>query len=61
MRFITIAFIALLSFQANAEWQLDNQQSELSFVAIKDAHVADNHYFTDLKGSVNKDGTAANH
>jgi len=58
MRFINIALIALLSFQANAEWQLDNQQSELSFVAIKDAHVADNHYFTDLKGFVNKDGTA---
>lgn len=41
-----------------ADWYLNPRLSQLSFVATKDAHVADNHYFTDIKGFVDKHGNA---
>jgi len=51
-------FVFLLSQPSLAEWRLNPQKSQLSFVATKDAHVADNHYFTDIKGRVKNDGFA---
>jgi len=45
-----------LSATSHSDWQLDKAQSELSFVAIKDAHVADNHYFTDIDAHIDNQG-----
>jgi len=51
-------FVLLLSNLSHADWRLNPQKSQLSFVATKDAHVADNHYFTDIQGLVKNDGVA---
>ena len=55
--FITIVLVSISTI-ASADWQLLGQESELSFIATKNARVADNHYFTDLSGSVDDDGNA---
>ena len=55
------AFIILLLIGtsiSSAGWVLLPQKSELSFVATKDARVADNHYFLELSGFVKDDGHA---
>jgi polyisoprenoid-binding protein YceI len=39
-----------------SDWQLDKSQSELSFIAIKDARVADNHYFTRFDAYIDNNG-----
>ena len=46
------------SLSANADWQLVNKDSQLSFVSIKAAHIAERHTFTALSGNVKEDGTA---
>jgi polyisoprenoid-binding protein YceI len=46
------------SLSANADWQLVNKDSQLSFVSIKAAHIAERHMFTALSGNVKEDGTA---
>ena len=43
---------------AQADWQLDNDQSNLSFVTIKATHIAEVHRFTQLRGSLNAAGEA---
>jgi len=58
MRLLPSLLMAFSCLQANADWQLLNSQSELSFVATKDARVADNHYFRTLNGFVKDDGYA---
>lgn len=46
------------SLSANADWQLVNKDSQLNFVSIKAAHIAERHTFTALSGNVKEDGTA---
>lgn len=46
------------SLSANADWRLVNTDSQLSFVSIKAAHIAERHTFTTLRGDVKEDGTA---
>lgn len=59
MRLILLLLPLLAVYStAHADWQLNNARSELSFVATKDARVADNHYFTRLSGSVSSSGEA---
>lgn len=58
MRFMLIIFCALLSSHALSEWRLNPLQSQFSFIATKDAHVADNHYFTDFSGHIKDNGEA---
>ncbi|WP_419811469.1 YceI family protein [Bacterioplanoides sp.] len=50
--------LLILCSATHADWQLNNARSELSFVATKDARVADNHYFSRLSGSVTDTGEA---
>lgn len=46
----------LVSGVANADWQVDNDQSKVSFVSIKSNSIAEVHYFKDVSGSLTEDG-----
>ena len=46
----------MASLSANADWQLVNKDSRLSFVSIKAAHIAERHTFTALSGTVRENG-----
>ncbi len=58
MRFLSAIILMFATSSSLAGWTLDPSRSELSFVATKDAHVADNHYFLDFSASVNDKGKA---
>lgn len=47
-----------LSSLSYSDWQLDKSQSELSFIATKNANVANNHYFTDFDAYIDDAGQA---
>lgn len=46
----------LISANSHSDWQLNKALSELSFIATKDARVADNHYFTDIDANISDNG-----
>lgn len=58
MRMLLTTLLVLASHNTLADWTLDPARSELSFVATKNAHVADNHYFHDLRGFITDKGKA---
>lgn len=49
---------SLLSWSAQADWQLDNGQSSLSFVSIKNGSILETHTFKTLSGRVDASGLA---
>ncbi len=59
LRTIAIAVLLPLAFTAQAQWQLDNELSTLSFVTIKADHVGEVHTFDRLSGSIANEGAAA--
>jgi polyisoprenoid-binding protein YceI len=60
-KMLAIAGLSLSSLAisnvAQADWQLVNDKSQLSFVSIKKNTVAEAHYFTKLKGTLSDEGT----
>jgi polyisoprenoid-binding protein YceI len=42
----------------SANWELVGESSQLNFVSVKATHVAEQHRFNDITGTVNSDGTA---
>lgn len=58
MRLLIMLCLTLLSQLSVADWILNNNRSEISFVATKDANVADNHYFTRFNGVIRDSGEA---
>lgn len=56
MRTIPLLAALLASFSSYATWQLDNQQSALRFVTVKNSVVAETHSFKTLSGSWSDDG-----
>lgn len=56
---LATATFCLLSFSALADWKLDNQQSSLSFVSVKNGAVVERHTFKELAGTVNGAGQAS--
>lgn len=50
-----LIILALLSFNAQAAWVLNNAQSSVNFVSIKKSTVAEVHHFTSLKGALTGD------
>lgn len=56
MRLLSLLTCCLLAPVAQADWQLDNDYSALSFVSVKKAQIAEVHYFKQLSGSVSDDG-----
>ncbi len=47
-----------LSLPLQAEWVLNNKQSHLSFISIKQGHLAETHGFTALSGHIDDNGQA---
>jgi len=56
MRTLLILIVSLLTFPALSAWQLDNDNSTLSFVSIKKNSVAEAHTFTMLVGAIDDQG-----
>jgi len=56
MNRIVILMAAAIALPAQADWMLDGEQSELSFVSTKAINVAEVHRFGDLSGSISADG-----
>lgn len=52
MRFLVILLSVLMSLPTLAAWQLNNSESQLSFISIKKANVAEVHRFTRLSGNI---------
>ena len=55
---IAVALLVALAGVAHADWTLDPEASSVSFVSVKNAAVAEAHYFTNLSGDVSKSGEA---
>ena len=45
-----LAFCSLLTMPVHADWQLIGEASELSFVSVKAAHLAEQHHFKNRHG-----------
>jgi polyisoprenoid-binding protein YceI len=57
---MTALLISSLGFPTNAQsqWQLLNEASQLNFISTKAVHIAESHTFTKLQGSVSDTGQA---
>lgn len=51
-KLLFLCFLTLLSFNVQAAWQLNNQQSLINFVSIKKSNVAEVHHFKSLSGTL---------
>lgn len=56
----SILFLGLLLSMSplQADWVLDNAHSHLSFITIKNSHIAENNHFKQLSGSLDASGKA---
>jgi polyisoprenoid-binding protein YceI len=50
------AFASVISMSAQADWQLDNSQSSLSFISVKKVNAAEVFQITKLQGSLSDTG-----
>lgn len=53
---LAIALGSMLSLTAQADWQLDNAQSSLNFISIKNVDIAEVFHITQLQGNLNDAG-----
>lgn len=53
-----VTLLMLLALPAYSAWQLDSNQSYLTFVSIKKGTVAESHRFTQFTGLIKNSGTA---
>jgi polyisoprenoid-binding protein YceI len=51
---LSLALSLILSLPALASWQLDNEQSKLSYTSIKNEQVAEVNYFKQLSGTISE-------
>ncbi|MCY3565550.1 MAG: YceI family protein [Gammaproteobacteria bacterium] len=58
LRLIACSVLLPAAFSAQAQWQLDNDASTLSFVTIKADHVGEVHTFDLLTGMIDDEGNA---
>lgn len=56
LKTVILAFALLLALPAQAAWQLENKDSNLSFVSTKKSSVSEVHYFKSLSGNINDAG-----
>lgn len=54
----TVFLLLIVAANAQAQWQLEPDESSLSFISIKAGSVAETHRFTELSGEVGKEGNA---
>lgn len=53
---LAITMWALCASTAQAQWQLNTEQSQLNFISIKNARVGESHYFRQLSGFITPEG-----
>jgi len=53
---IALALLFLGTATASADWKLENEQSQLSFISIKKGDIAEVHHFNQLEGTVDDKG-----
>jgi len=58
LRLVLLSVAALLASAAHADWALDNDNSAISFVSVKNGAVAEAQTFTHLQGTVTTAGQA---
>jgi polyisoprenoid-binding protein YceI len=51
---ISLLLVTTVSLPALAAWKLDNSNSQLSFISVKKATIAENHSFAKLAGNINE-------
>ncbi|MBA6392259.1 YceI family protein [Colwellia sp. BRX10-3] len=51
---ISLLLVTTVSVPALAAWKLDNSNSQLSFISVKKATIAENHSFAKLAGNINE-------
>ena len=49
---LSLCLLTLLSFNAQAGWQLDNEKSLINFISIKKSTIAEVHHFKSLSGTI---------
>ncbi len=59
MKYVALILSVLFSTSVFANWQLDNDESTLSFVSTKKSAVAEVHHFKSISGSVSGKGDIA--
>ncbi len=57
MRMFSVVAALAMSFSSHAQWQMDNTQSSLRFVTVKNSMVAETHSFKTLSGQWADDGS----
>ena len=58
VQLLGLTFLTLLSMPTQADWQLVSEASQLNFVSVKAAHIAERHHFKNVTGTVADDGKA---
>ena len=62
MRILSSLFIGLVAsysaFSSAAQWKLEEQNSQLNFISIKNSSIAEVHDFTSLSGKIDDNGNA---
>ena len=57
-KLLAVGAICAGPLNAHADWLLVNKDSQLNFISIKVAHIAEQHSFDTLSGAVKEDGSA---
>ena len=55
---LAISLLLVTSSQAFATWNLDNENSSLTFVSTKAVDLAEVHHFTEMAGRISDKGKA---
>ena len=53
---VPLSLLLVSAVSAAADWQIDNAQSQLSFISIKKGDVAEVHRFGEIAGGLQQDG-----
>ena len=51
--------LSMLASHALAQWELDNDNSRIDFISVKNAAIAESHHFASLVGHIGSDGNAS--
>lgn len=56
LRSTLVVLLSIWSLSASAQWELDNDRSEVNFISVKNAAIAETHTFTSLVGFIGAQG-----
>ncbi len=56
LRSSLVVLLSIWSLSVSAQWELDNDRSEVNFISVKNAAIAETHTFTSLVGFIGAQG-----